>query len=239
MRTGRNFVTYIVSIVTLVAILLASLSVQAFAYGEELPIGCVAYANVDTELNMRDQPQGRIIGGVRKGETVTILSEMDRNGYYYVLVNKTQQKCYVYGAYLKYSHTPSDTTVGSPTQVPVSPNRPTTTVTQSSILNGVTLEEGMTLVVTSEKKLNLRKGASRKADRIMYLTYGDKLQVVSPQTKNGYLKVRTSNGKVGHVDIDFVMVEQVFDSLGMEVIVPMATIPPCCECSTCDCACHY
>lgn len=241
MRTERNFKNHSVKALIFTLVLIACLSVQMVAYAESLPVGSIAYANVDTKLNLRQEPQGLIIGGIPKGETVTILSEVDRNGYYRVKVNKTNQYGYAYGEYLARLYT-----VTSSENLSENKTQGTTTVATPDysdyFLTIGQLEDpylkDATLVVVSEKKLNLRKSASRKGYRILYLTYGDKLQVVDPRIKNGYVLVKDiSSGKTGYVDINYVVFEIAYNAHLENGTIPIGadSIPDCCEAIGCWC----
>ena len=250
MKTERNFLVCSVRVLIIAVVFLASLFVTSTnAYAAGLPVGSVAYANVDTELNMRDRPQGNIIGGVPKGETVTILKEVDRDGYYFVKVDKTNRTCYVYGEFLKLLRLPGE--ISEPTvqvtpppqiQIPIPETQPvmdTSIFLPLSQLNG-TVPENATLVVTSERKLNLRKRSNRNGDRIKYLLYGDVLQVVNPQIKNNYILVKElATGKVGYVDIDYVVFAEAFQShIGTSYYYytqPTSTPPSCCVDANCPC----
>lgn len=212
MKTERNYGIYILVTVICIAMLLTGFSVQA-ANAEGFPVGSIAYVSADTRVNLRAEPQGEIIGDLARGKTVTILSKIDRNGYYHIRVNQTGQECYAYGEYLTLQEIG---TQSNKTEVTPKPN--TTIMTEYS-----EYEEGTILFVISEQALNLRKKPNRKADRIKYLYYGDKLQVVSSKVKNNYLLVKDlSGGKLGYVDISYIDFELEENS--------------CCE--ACQCCCQ-
>ena len=196
MKTERNFGIYFLNTVICTVVLIASLFVTT-ASAEGFPVGSIAYVCADTRLNLRAEPQGEIIGDIARGKTVTILSKIDRNGYYFIRVNQTGQECYAYGEYLalkESNSTSSNSTVTS-----------TNTTITTNYSEPSKYTKGDTLYVTSEQKLNLRKKPSRKADRIIYLCYGNKLEVVSPKVKNNYILVKSLNtGKVGYVDTSYV-----------------------------------
>lgn len=226
MKTERNYITRIV-IFILVIFLLVEMHMVAYAAG--MPVNSTAVVSADTKLNLRAEPQGEIIGKLARGEMVTILSEIDRNGYYFIRVNKTGQECYAYGEYLTFVE------VGTNYQPQV--NYPTYTEPEESEESETEYSEweNAILVVTSEKKLNMRKKPDRKAPRIKYLYFGEKLQVVSPKIKNNYILVKDlTDGKVGYVDIDYVA----FENTVIYNSVPKNNVP-CCECSNCFCWCKY
>ena len=205
MRTERSYRNFF-SMVICMVMLIACLSVTVVAYAEGFAVGTTVFVNVDTKLNLRDKPQGNIIGGIRRGEAVTILSEIDRNGYYRIRVNKTGEVCYAYGEYLtlqnienvKVEKYPQDNVITSGW---IDYDKPLSEYDDPDL-------ENATLVVISDSKLNMRKGASRKAARVKYLYYGELLQVVSPEVKNGYILVKDMvDGKVGYVDTEYVTFE--------------------------------
>lgn len=197
MKAERNYKTLILVVVICVSTLIASLSVQS-AYAEGFPLGSVASVCADTKLNLRDVPQGEIIGKLPRGETVTTLSKIDRDGYYHIRVNKTGQECYAYGEYLALVQS------GNQNNEYDSSLYPDDDVT----IELSDFEEGNILFVTSMQQLNMRKRPSRKGNRIKYLYYGDKLQVISPELKNNYILVKDlADGKIGYVDKDYVVLE--------------------------------
>lgn len=212
MKTERN---YTCKMMLFTLVLLVCLTVQVIAHAEYSAVDCIAYVSADTKLNLREQPQGKIIGKLPKGETVTILSEKDRNGYYRIRVHRNNLECYAYGEYLTIQY-------NSNSQVSTS-----TKVDKEYVYSEREYSEWENefLVVTSDKKLNMRKKASRNADRIKYLAYGDRLKVLSTNVRNNYILVKDlEDGKVGYVDIDYVVLESEY----------MFT-KQCCEDSQCRC----
>lgn len=214
--TERNGKWYTLKMMTFTLVLLVCLAMQeVVAYAEVSARNCTAYVNADTKLNLRREPQGEIIGKLPRGETVTILSEIDRNGYYHIRVDKTGLECYAYGEYLTvlYENKTQETT-----------NNTVKNENYSSQIEKDELE-GKILVVVSQKQLNMRKKANKNAERIKYLEYGDKLKAISGKVKNGYILVRDlQDGKVGYVDIDYVIWEDEY----------MDT-KQCCQDSQCKC----
>ena len=186
-----------------------------------MPAGSIAVVTADTKLNLREKPQGKIIGKIARGKQVTILSEIDRDGYYRIRVNETGLECYAYGEYLEFLY------AGSDSQQNVS-NIPEQDQTRSEEPE-YSVPEGEILVVVSEAKLNMRKKPTRKGDRIKYLYYGDRLQIVSSEVKNNYVLVRDlEEGKVGYVSLDYVVFE------GDESLNEKVCSPESC-CSNCIC----
>lgn len=184
-----------------VLMLLVCLAIHEMnACAEVSSVNCIAYVNADTKLNLREEPQGKIIGKLPRGESVTILSEIDRNGYYRIRVNKTGLECYAYGEYLTITYT--------------NRNQETTTKPKNVYVETEKNDwENEIVVVISEKQLNMRKKVSKNAERIKYLEYGDELKVISGKNKNGYILVKDlQDGKVGYVDIDYVILESEYMS---------------------------
>lgn len=227
MKSSRNCrsITFgsLIGILVLVIFVLSQTAMVASA--AVMPAGSVAVVTADTKLNLREKPQGKVIGKIARGETVTILSEIDRNGYYRIRVNETGLECYAYGEYLEFLYSGTTTqqpTVSIPEQEPSYTEEPTYEYESEE-----SIPEGTILVVVSDAKLNMRKKPSRKGARIQYLYYGEKLEVVSSKVKNNYVLVRDFNdGKVGYVSLDYVVVEG-DESLNEKVCSPENCCPNC------------
>lgn len=242
MRTERIFRNYLVKALFFMLMLITCLSVHLVAYADTLPVGSIAYANVDTKLNIRREPQGLIIGGIPKGTTVTILSEIDRNGYYRIRVHSTGQECYAYGEYLEPLYT--EPTIGNVFESETPPKNESQLENYNEFLTISQFRnpqlEDATLVVISERKLNLRKRSNRKGARIMYLGYGDRLQVVNPEIKNSYVLVKDiSSGKVGYVDTDYVVFESAYNAHldSLNTTIETDSLANCCTTIGCWCQC--
>ena len=108
----------LIGIVVLIIVVLSQTAMVASA--AVMPKGSVAVVTADTKLNLRKEPQGEIIGKIARGKTVTILSEIDRNGYYRVRVDETGLECYAYGEYLEFLYS------GTAEQQPTLPSIPDT-----------------------------------------------------------------------------------------------------------------
>ncbi|MBR3613901.1 MAG: SH3 domain-containing protein [Clostridia bacterium] len=187
------------------------------ASAAEIPAGSIAVVTADTKLNLRQKPQGKIIGKIAHGKLVTILSEIDRNGYYRIRVNETGLECYAYGEYLKLLYE------GTANQ------EPTINIPEQDLNHDDDSNENVPmnaiLVVTCEGKLNMRKKPTRKADRIKYLYYGARLQVVSSKVKNNYVLVRDLEaGKLGYVSLDYVAFEE---DVNLKQCIPENCCPNC------------
>lgn len=184
MKTATRFTA---TLVTLVLVLLFTVTTSSAATSILEP-GDLAIINADTFLNLRDKPQGEIIGKIPHGDIITIKSKVDRNGYYKVYINRTGETGYAYGEYLslyKTSNGNDDYTV------------PT--------IDGLT--KGATLVVTVDTWLNLRENPNINSRIISYLYNGVHLQVMSEEIKNDYILVyNTSTRIAGYVHIDYVKV---------------------------------
>ncbi len=222
---GRMF-TLVICIILIITITATTVA----AANESLPLYSTARVVNASKLNLRREPQGEIIGKLASGKTVTILSEIDRNGYYHVRVDETGLECYVYGEYLAFESLGNQTT-------PVVPNftyEPDEEVSYDEIFSSseeTFYYEGATLVVTSDKKLNLRKKPSRKGYRLKYLYNGELVEIVDPTVKNGYIRVKDiSDGTIGYVSIDYVA----YDGYVEDVILPSACNCNC-QCPGCYC----
>ena len=184
MKTATRFTA---TLVTLVLVLLFTVTTSSAATSILEP-GDLAIITADTFLNLRDKPQGEIIGKIPHGDIITIKSKVDRNGYYKVYINRTGETGYAYGEYLslyKTSNGNDDYTV------------PT--------IDGLT--KGATLVVTVDTWLNLREKPNINSRIISYLYNGVHLQVMSEEIKNDYILVyNTSTRIAGYVHIDYVKV---------------------------------
>ena len=234
MKSKRNCrsITFgsLIGIVVLVIFVLSQTAMVASA--AVMPQGSVAIVTADTKLNLREKPQGEIIGKIARGKTVTILSEIDRNGYYRIRVDETGLECYAYGEFLEFLHS------GSAGQQPTLPSIPEQgpSYTEKPTYENESEEsipEGTILVVVSESKLNMRKKPSRKGDRIQYLYYGEKLEVVSSKVKNNYVLVRDFNdGKLGYVSLDYVVIEG--SEMPNEKVCSPETCCPNCICQYCQ-----
>ena len=226
MKSNRNCrsITFgsLIGIVVLVILVLSQTAMVASA--AVMPKGSTAVVTADTKLNLRKEPQGEVIGKIARGKTVTILSEIDRNGYYRIRVDETGLECYAYGEFLEFLHS------GTAEEQPILPSIPEQAPSyteEPTYESEESIPEGTVLVVVSEAKLNMRKKPSRKGDRIQYLYYGEKLEVVSSKVKNNYVLVRDFNdGKVGYVSLDYVVIEG-DESLNEKVCSPETCCPNC------------
>lgn len=145
----------------------------------KLAKGSTAYVNVETNLNLRKEPQGEIIGKAPRGEKVTILSGPDRNHYYFIRIQSTGFECYAYGEYLtsEYIAKKAGKKVKMLTPQETAHNE-TTTIKKSELHYDMDLVDkysyyGKMMYVISETRLNLRKGPSLDSYRIRFLERGE------------------------------------------------------------------
>lgn len=220
MKTRRTFtkVTLIALTIALLVTLLAP-SIVATAAEGELPLYCTAKVTNASKLNLRREPQGEIIGKLARDKTVTILSNIDRNGYYFIRVQETRLECYAYGEYLSFvSYGEYSAPVEKPNEYEEKLPAP----------SGSIYYEGATLVVRSDKKLNMRKKPSKKGYRIKYLDDGDLLEVESTDVINGYILVRDlSDNKLGYVSLDYVVLDDCEDYYQQSTCNCNCTCPGC------------
>ena len=98
----KTRLTRLIAIAAMLLVIVSLFSTTNTAYAESgLKAGSTAYACPETFVNLRDAPQGNIIGEIPRGTKVTIVSSAS-NGYYYVKVNGGYY--YVYGQYLTSSY---------------------------------------------------------------------------------------------------------------------------------------
>ncbi len=70
-------------------------SLVTSAYADKIKPKHYVYINVETYLRLRDSPQGNIVGQVKVGTKVYVLSGPDRNHYY--KIRYKGEEYYVYG----------------------------------------------------------------------------------------------------------------------------------------------
>ncbi len=219
MKSKRNSRTItlgaVIGALALIICILTQTTMVASAAG--MPKGSIAVVNVETKLNLREKPQGKIIGKIARGKQVTILSEIDRNGYYRIRVNETGLECYAYGEYLEFLH------------AEIAPKQPSVNIPEQETTreggNEKIVSQDAILVVTSDLKLNMRNGPSKDKGRIQYLYDGDRLKIVSSEVKNNYVQVQDlRTGIIGYVSLDYVALEE---SLKRTQCDPYTCCPNC------------
>ena len=197
MKTTFGALTTRTLAICMILIMLIATPTIAMAGG--LAAGSTAYVCADTFLNLREEPQGEIIGQIARGETVTILSGPDRNSYYHIKVNKTGKVCYAYGQYLTADKVEKN--VRTKTQ-----NKKDKKVIECPLCD-VCLEncDENVYYVTSKRWLNLREGPSMDTKRIMKLYHGVILIVLDDEPINHFVKVMVlDDGTEGYVHTDYI-----------------------------------
>ena len=248
MKKARKLSIY-VGILVLVLLFTIVTPISATA-NSSLELYSLAYVKVDTFLNLRLEPQGEIIGQIPNNAVVTILSQRDRNGYYKIQVNKTNEVGYVYGEYLSayyyfddndvsYAELFRPTPTPSPSPTPIPTIKEIRTISTS---DGFSLVED-TLVVLSQYKLNFRSNPSINGERIKYLLGGNKLQLLSYTVSDNYILVKEiSTGLTGYVDYRYVGYKEGVSVKRLTVtdVYTPETTPTygCCQYCQCNCQCH-
>lgn len=197
---NRCIITRIIVIVAVMLIIMVHVSMPAMAVTTKFPVGSQCYANVSDYLNLHKAPRDHeYIGQIPKGWTVTILEGPTRDDYYYVRIDKTGQTGWAYGGdgLLK----PVETAETKPQAT----KKPTIETSNTQTYECTDLGAGMLMTVVSEKQLNVRKGPAKDKYRIEYLYNGDVVEVLDGTVTNNYVKVRTPSGKVGYVDLSYLV----------------------------------
>ncbi len=185
-------------VLALVVAILLTLAVSAYAETYAMVTGDV--------LNLRDAPQGTVIGKVRYGEWVRVISGPDRNHYY--LIEYGGKQYYAYGEYLDFN--------GSKPQGQTKPSQQTgktsRTSTPKKVQKTVTCKiffcqigpdecececKGL-MFVKSEKRLALRTEADLKSKRIRWMPRGEPVIILDENIVNKFVKVRTLAGEEGY-----------------------------------------
>ena len=184
-RTAIIFTALVLLLV--LGIILLSIS-RALGEGN-LEVGTTAYVTADV-LNLRANPQGEIVGGARKGSSMTILAGPDRDGYYEV--NYNGSIVYVYGEYLT-------GTVSTQSNSLITEARSKQPEWEYfTIVDG---EVKPLAFANIPKRLALRRKPSTDATIIGWLHHGEPVIIEEEKTRNGYVKVSTLKGKVAYTYI--------------------------------------
>ena len=148
--------------------------------------GSTGYVTADV-LNLRDSPQGTIVGGASYGTPLHILSGPDRNGYYHVAYNGNTY--YAYGQYL------------TGTYIYVAPTKPREKITYEYFF----VEDNCTyrlMFVTRAGMgpLALRSEPDKTSRVVEWLSEGQPVLVISDNVANGYgyFRIHTIDGYVGY-----------------------------------------
>ena len=150
-------------------------------YLQENVTNATSLGQTTENLNLRQQANtnGSILAIIPKGETITLLSDKDANGWYQVsYLDKTG---YVYGDYI--------------TKISQGSNSSnTTTPSASTPIEGQTTEN-----------LNLRQQANTSASILTTIPKGTTIQVLADKDSNGWYKVNYS-GKIGYVSSSYLTI---------------------------------
>jgi uncharacterized protein YgiM (DUF1202 family) len=219
-----------VIVFALVLAIIASLI--SFASAERVSPGTYAYINVETYLRLRDAPQGTIMGQVKRGTRVYVISGPDRDHYYQVDVNGG---CYfVYGGdnweYLsstKPGSTPTTTETTTTTTTTTTSSQsgkskePTslgiaavangemiqaaTCLDYSKVLKDYSSDEGVIMFVcTKSAPLALRSSPSESAARRDLLLRGEIVTAYPYTRTGGFIKVKAwMDGRSGWVHAQY------------------------------------
>ena len=150
-------------------------------YLQENVANATSLGQTTENLNLRHQANtnGSILAIIPKGETITLLSDKDANGWY--KVSYLEKTGYVYGDYItKISHGSNSSN--------------TTTPSASTPIEGQTTEN-----------LNLRHQANTSASIITTIPKGATVQVLADKDSNGWYKVNYS-GKTGYVSSSYLTI---------------------------------
>ncbi len=176
--------------------LLVSLVITIVALATTTAFAVPATVTADV-LNLRDVPQGEIIGSVRFGHTVDVLEGPDRNWYY--KISYKGGTYYVYGSYLDFgSDLPElpkigDATRQKPTEKPAG-SGVNTVKSEYYFLD----ESGYNPIffVNAKEKISIRKYAEPESLRLTWVMRGEPVIVVDSRIANGFLRVRSIDGKI-------------------------------------------
>ena len=149
-------------------------------YLQENVTNATSLGQTTENLNLRQQANtnGSILAIIPKGETITLLSDKDANGWYQVsYLDKTG---YVYGDYI--------------TKISQGSNSSNTTPSTSTPIEGQTTEN-----------LNLRQQANTSASILTTIPKGTTIQVLADKDSNGWYKVNYS-GKIGYVSSSYLTI---------------------------------
>ncbi len=235
--TTRYFSKFLITISVVVLAVMFILWFPLYANADEgFSLGEHVRVNVGDFLNLRAEPQGKIIGQIRANEIVEIIGKRDRDGYYKIRIVRTQEEGYAYGEYLAaipnwsgntWNNTPTPSPKPTATPVPTPTATPTYTV---STMAG--LEIGSVLVVNSSSKLNFRIGPGYDYPRLIHLSNEDKLVALSNLVINDFIFVlQESTGYTGYVHKKFIVVtNDTVTSYDGPCTCPHCILNKCCEC---------
>ncbi len=163
-------------------------------------------------MNFRASPNGKDIGGIPKGENLTILSR--KNGWLKVK-RRNGRVGWVWAKYITVNSTTKN--IPKPTARPAA----TTTAansTTSAEPNEVTTHGELINVRTS---LNIRKSPSSSSRRMGALRPGQDFEIIG-EASNGWYKVRTSDGVIGYASDNYIQSKAVTQESQETVITAYA-----------------
>lgn len=207
-KTERRSITRGLMVGILILAMMLSTPIVALAAG--FTPGTTVYCCAETKLNLRATPQGEIVGQIKRGEQLTIMSNVDRNGYYQVRVNSTGENGFAYGQYLT-------TEKVEPIKQPTREER----ATASRYL------EGEILYVASAERLRLRTKASTddSSKLIRWLETDEAVVVLNTKVTNGFLYVQTVSDQLkGYAYAGQLSTTKVNDEQNSDVTWPIGTI---------------
>lgn len=150
-----------------------------------------------TTLNIRSGPgtSYNVIAKLKKGDSVSILES--KNGWHKINIsgNKTG---WVSGDYIKISEN-----------------------VENSNDNSTSIVTNETGTVTATV-LNVRSGAGTSYSIVTKINKGNKVNII--ESKNGWYKIKTSNGKIGWVSGDYIKIDNVSNTTSPKVKVVTATV---------------
>ena len=193
-----------------VLILAIMLSTPIIALAAGFTPGTIVYCNAETYLNLRSSPQGEIVGQIKRGAELTIMSNVDRDGYYQVRVNATGENGFAYGTYLSAEK--------------VEPIRQATR--EEKDISSRYLE-GEILYVNSADRLRLRTKASTddSSKVIRWLETDEAVVVLNTKVTNGFLYVQTVNDQLkGYAYAGNLSNTKVSDEQNSDATWPVGTI---------------
>ena len=198
-------------VLALMLVVAIMLTLEVFAYAD-------TYATVTADaLNLRDSPQGEIIGRVRYGEVVRVISGPDRNHYY--LIEYGGKQYYAYGDYLDFSGSvppqqSQQQQQGQKPQRQTSTKKVQKTITCKIFFCQIGPDEcececkGL-MFVKSEKRLALRTKADLKSKRIRWMPRGEPVIILDENLVGKFVKIRTLDGEEGYAYASYLSADMI------------------------------
>lgn len=148
-------------------------------YSFEMSSATTGYTRAS--MNFRASPNGKDIGGVRKGEKFDILKD---NGSWVKIKRSNGRVGWIWKKYV---------TIKSAAQT--QQRQVHTTTTQET--------ESYGQLVGVRNQLNIRKSPSSRSRRVGALTPNENFTIIG-QAKNGWYKVKSSNGEIGYASDHYI-----------------------------------